>query len=119
VTPGQPVTRILAMLAPLAVWGAQFAFAYAFAALACARGLAGQKLLGAGIVPVAVIAATVLALAAVAALLLRARRQHRRTDEEGHAAEGFLTASTIGFGAFSAAAIVWTAIPMLFVPPCG
>src|SRR3546814_6226724 len=59
-------------LAGRLIWAAHFLLIYGFAALACARGFADVRLLGAGVVPLIVGAATAVAILAVAAMLLLA-----------------------------------------------
>ena len=50
--------RLLLASAGLLVWGAHFLFVYVFTALACARAFADLRLIGIGIVPMAILAAT-------------------------------------------------------------
>src|SRR3546814_15575902 len=63
---------MIGALAGLLIWAAHFLLIYGFAALACARGFADVRLLGAGVVPLIVGAATAVAILAVAAMLLLA-----------------------------------------------
>jgi hypothetical protein len=115
----RPGTWTLASMAPLAIWAVQFGFIYGFTALACARGFADAEVLGFGVVPFAILAATVVALGGAGAFLVLAWRESR-------AAAGNRVPSTVGFfahvavvlAALSLAAIAWNGLPALFVAAC-
>ncbi|MGH8176397.1 MAG: hypothetical protein ACREV5_09070, partial [Steroidobacter sp.] len=67
----------------LLIWAADFLFVYVFAALACARRFADERVAGFAIVPFATTAASIVALLATAGVMWRAlRRAHgAHTDE--------------------------------------
>lgn len=107
------------MMAGLLIWAAHFAVVYAFNGLACARGFAGTTLFGIGLVPAGIVAVTVLALAATALVVLRARRGPwpalGTSDEAGR----FVRWMTAAFASLSLLAILWIGLPALQVPACG
>jgi hypothetical protein len=104
----------------LLVWADHFGLAYAFNALACARRFAGLDVLGFGIVPLVVTAATLAALAASGVLFLALlRRGPARAFRDDQPAGDFLRATTIAIAGLSLVAIAWNGLPALIVPPCG
>ncbi len=111
---------IAGAVASLAVWAAHFGFVYAAAAIACERGLAGSSLLGLPLVPLLVLGATVLALAAVA---LAGWHAGRRLEDglagqggEGH--RSFLAWLAVATALLAALAILWEGLPVLLVGGC-
>jgi hypothetical protein len=97
----------------LLIWAADFLFIYAFAALACARRFADERIAGFGVVQVATLASSVAALTATAWLMRNARRELReRPAARFHA---FLAAALSGLAVL---AIVWTALPPLMSGTC-
>jgi hypothetical protein len=113
--------KSLFMIGGLLVWAFQFGVIYVFNALACARGFAGRQVLGIGIVPFVVGAASLVALAAALAVLLAAlwRRGPARGSREERPVDDFLRYTTIAIAALSLVAIAWNAVPAFIVPPCG
>jgi hypothetical protein len=101
----------VALLSPLLVWGAYFLYAYILVALACARGWSDallMPLLGLG------------SVAALVSLLLLGRtfrerlRRARSADPDACLTLRAGLVSTLLAGI----ATVWTALPILLVPPC-
>lgn len=93
---------VLALCAGIGVWALHFAAIYGATALACARDL-----------PQAVLPAVVVAtLAAAAALVAVVTRAWPRRA----AFEHWLGAA---LAALALVAVLWEAIPVLLVPPCG
>ena len=109
----------LACFAPPAIAAAHFAFSYVFAALACARRWADAQVLGFDIVPAAIVIATVVSLAAIAAIALAQWRRPLRPAPaapcDGHR---FLADASRALTVLAAAAVLLTAAPALFVPSC-
>jgi hypothetical protein len=95
----------------LLAWAADFAFAYAFAAIACARGYAGNTVAGIGIVPLASIAAS-LAAAGVTFWLLRSAAREKAAN---HGDRLFTSATGLAIGAVAMIAIALTALPAVLV----
>jgi hypothetical protein len=115
----RPGTRLIASMVPLTIWGLQFGFIYVFTALACARGFADAQVLGFGVVPFAIVAATVLALGGAGAVLVLAWRESRSaTGSRLPATAAFLNDVALVLAALSLAAIVWNALPAFFVAVC-
>ncbi|MGG5811265.1 hypothetical protein [Falsiroseomonas sp. CW058] len=117
---GRPVLGILASVLGLAVWAAHFGLVYATNAVACARGLAGTRLLGLPFVPVAVTVLTLVALAALAWVMRAAlARLDPPLDEGGEAEPRFTRWFAFATAALAALAVSFQGIPALVVPPCG
>lgn len=118
--PGRPVFGILLNALGLAIWAAHFGAIYAANAFACARGLAGARLLGLPVVPVVVSALTLLALAALAWVMRAALvRLAPPLDEGGEAEPRFTRWFAFATAALAALAVTFQGIPALVVPPCG
>jgi hypothetical protein len=104
----KPVVRerfagpMLRAIGGMLIWAAHFGFLYGFAGLACARGF-GVSL------PLAIAAATVLALAASAWLLVEAVRAGLQDFLDWLAATGT---------ALAIVAILWQTLPILLAPRC-
>ncbi|MFO7277145.1 MAG: hypothetical protein DIU56_008950 [Pseudomonadota bacterium] len=114
----RPFTRTtIFMLAGLLIWAANLVFTYVFAALACARGFAGMRVLGAGIVPFAILAATLVSMVAVGVVLWAgwrgygSARRHR-----GDETDRFIHYVAVAAAAFSLVAIVWNGLAVAAVP---
>ncbi len=102
--------------AGLLVWAADFLFLYVFAAVACARGYADLKVLGAGIVPLASFVATVFALAATGVIIAAGARRARKTGTGNGAFLGALAAIA---ALVALIAIVFAGLPGLMLRTCG
>ncbi|HEX2554989.1 MAG TPA: hypothetical protein VHL98_14915 [Microvirga sp.] len=123
-TPGRhaererPVLRLLFAAGGFVAWAAQFAVIYGVAGVACARGYGGVTLLGIGLVPFAILAATLLALAATALVTLAAMRERWRMNERTDPADRFLNTAALLVGGLAAVSILWQGLPALIVPAC-
>ena len=109
-----------AMLAPFLIWAGHFGLVYAINGAVCARAPEGAMLLGYPLSVALVAAATVLALAWVAVLLVMALRGsgpagHVASVDPRRFARWFVVA---GAGA-ALVAILWVGLPALLVPACG
>ena len=103
----RPLTDLLWLFVGPVVWFAQFAVLYGAEALICTPPQATGRLMtwiGA--------AATLVALIAFAAMLLRIRPV---TDD---AASAFLHGSALVLALLSALAVLWTAFPLAILPVC-
>jgi len=111
---------ILGAIAGLVVWAAHFAAIYAVTAYACARGAEAARLVGVGLVPAAVLGATVVALLAAGAVLVRAGRRLRRGPPAGEREDRgeFLPWFTAGTTLLAIVAILYEGVPPLIVPAC-
>lgn len=109
--------RLVWMNAGLLIWSAHFGAVYLIGSVACGRGLAGTTVLGLAAVPAAILGATALALAATVPFIVRPIRA-LRGGEATAAVDRFLDWSTVAIAAYSALAIVFTALPSLIVPMC-
>jgi hypothetical protein len=109
------------MVAGLLVWAAHFAVVYSVHAVSCARGLNHWTVLGFGLVPFTITVATALALAgslAVLAIALRDLRDMRDAHSAVQDSQRFLIYTSATVAGFSILAIVWVALPALFIEPC-
>jgi hypothetical protein len=104
---------LVRLTAGFVVWGLHFLVVYVFAAVACAGGLAGQQLLGMGIIPTVTLAATVTALAANAVIA--------SSNLPGHGPDGlssFVRWFTITTALGSSVAVLLNAVPVLLLQDC-
>jgi hypothetical protein len=109
------------MVAGLLLWAAHFAVVYAVHTLSCARGFAPWTVLGFGLVPFVIAAATIVALAGsglVLAIALRDLRAMRGPRSDVRDSQRFLTYTSATVASFSMLAILWVALPALFIQPC-
>lgn len=114
------VRPLALMLSGLLVWGGHFTLIYAFNAYICARGLAGERVLNMGMVPLGIGVITLVALLVLAVLMLVVVIGHRpRLQQvEGEAIHGFSRALALSVMAFSALAVLTQAVPAYIVPAC-
>ncbi len=112
---------ILGAVASMLVWAVHFLVVYGAQATACARGLAGASLLGLPLIPAMVLGLTLLALAAITWIGLRARHRLRGalSGEEGETQPQFTVWMAAAISLLSALAVLWEAVPALILPPCG
>jgi hypothetical protein len=115
----RPIPRLLFAAGGFIAWAAQFTVIYGVAGVVCARGYGGVTLLGIGLVPITILAATLLALGATGLVLLGAARHRRRMDERTPAPERFLNTTALLVGGLAAVSILWQGLPALIVPACG
>lgn len=94
----------------LLVWMADFMVVYVFAALACARGFADVRVLGAPIVPLVTTACTIAAAVVTVILLRRGLAQLQSAVATEHA-------RFIGFVAFMTSVLGIIALVLLSLPP--
>lgn len=97
------------LIAAPVVWSVHFLFIYGLNALACARGI------GAGWVDAGIVAATFLAGAGLAGMLVPVIGHARRGDE---AATPFLNHVALITGIVVGLALIWNMLPVLLVPSC-
>ena len=100
--------------------GHAFPIVYGFNAVACAKDFAITNVLGLGIVPLAIGATTLAALAATGAVLATAISGPipPRSVRYGETTEHFMQYTAGVIAALSLVAIAWNALPALVVPPC-
>ncbi len=115
------IRKSLFMVGGLIVWAVQFTVIYGFNAIACARRFHEVDILGMGVVPLVVTAATVVAVLVTAAILLAAYRRigPARDARDDKPVNDFMRYTTITIAALSLVAIVWNGVPALIVPSCG
>jgi hypothetical protein len=109
------VPWITVTLAGFIAWAAHFLAVYGFAATACARGWAGEEILGAPLIPAGIVLATGLAIVAVLVAHAFSSRVYRRTEGSLLFFSRFLTAATATISVF---AILLTTAPSLLLNPC-
>lgn len=117
-TNGGFAPRVLLACAGLLVWGAHFLFVYVFAALACARAFADMRLIGVGVVPLAIAASTAAALLLLPWLSRRAWLTESRVHAADPRTPRFLRYLGAALAVYSAAAILLQALPALILPVC-
>ncbi len=115
---GRRITRLFAATAGLIAWAVQFTVIYGVASVACARGYGHLTFVGIGLVPLTILAATVLALAATAVVMVHAARERRGMGESTDPTDRFLNTTTLLVGGLSLVTILWHGLPALIVPAC-
>jgi hypothetical protein len=103
------------VLAGLLIWAAHFLVIYGATGLACTRGFADARVLGFGVLALTIVAATVLALLAAGAVLVRALRFARRSDG---GSIPFLRWMAAMVALLALVAIAWDGLPVLLVSAC-
>lgn len=113
-------SSIAGAVASLVIWAVHFAAVYMANAIACARGLAGRTLLGMPLVPVLILGATLLALAAIAVVGMGAARRlgGGLSGQEGEEEPQFTLWLTMSVSLLAALAILWESVPALVLRPC-
>lgn len=112
--------RIALMSSGLIIWAVHFTLIYGFNTLACTRAFADVRVMGFALVPVVVVALTIVALAGTGAILLAsARYRDAGTRSNGEDEAAFLHYVTVSVAALSLVAIAWNGLPALLVSPCG
>lgn len=105
------------VLAGLLIWAAHFTVIYGFTGLACARRFAQEPVLGVDLVDIAVIGATIVALAAAGAVAVQAYRLAKTSpSEEGSIP--FLRWTAAASALLAMVAIAWEALPAIFISGC-
>jgi len=94
------------------LWAAHFAFCYVATAVGCAA-IARGNALTASSLQLMLVVGTAGALAAAAVLLVRACRADAR-DPTALLAKVRLSAAVLAL-----VGIIWTGVPLAFLPPCG
>jgi hypothetical protein len=110
---------MLRMNGGMLIWGLHFGLVYGVNGIVCARELADVQWFGLGIMTWVVVAATVVALAATLVLIGHALRAAGRFGPYPEPTGPFIDWITATVGAVAVLAIVWDALPVLFVPACG
>lgn len=102
------------------VWAAHFGFIYGFTGLACARAWHESHLLGFGVVPVTLVAATGIALLINATILLTAfaERGPGIQDEADESLRAFWRYGTALIAMLSSVAVLWDGLPSILVRAC-
>jgi hypothetical protein len=100
----------------LLAWIAAFAFAYTFAAVACARGFAHVEVMGLPIIPVATIVASLFAAIVNMRLLRQGYRRLKSPDADEHTRFiGFVALAGSGLGLI---ALLLLVLPALLMKAC-
>lgn len=102
------VGEALFALSGLLIWVAHFLVVYVATALLCARTSAGA------LIPLLILVATILAVAALVAVLVVARRNLRQESS----GRRFLARLAMFGAAAALVAVIWEAMPAGFLPSC-
>lgn len=116
---GRRTVQVLLMLGGLLAWAVQFTVIYGVTSTLCGRGWADATLLGFRVVPVTIVATTLLLLAATGVFLLIALRvQRQMRDEPGSPTDIFMSQASVLINAFSLIVLIWHAVPAFLLPSC-
>lgn len=116
-------THLLGIASPMLVWALHFVIIYSLQGLACARGWRQVQILGLDGVNVLLILLTAIAIALLAWTGLRAHRRWRQLENDARTAPAarrrrFATAATGLLSLLALVAVLMTALPLFFLPPC-
>lgn len=95
------------------IWGVHFLAIYVFTAIACARRTFNPDWVAA--LPWAVFAMTLLAAAALLAMIIQAIRANKHNRDD---ASSFIPWATAAFAALALLAVIWETLPVLLLPIC-
>jgi hypothetical protein len=111
----------LGSISAMIVWAVHFLVVYGVQATICVRLGADRTPWGQPLVPASVIGLTAVALVVVAVIGFRAWRRLRSgmSGQEGEDQAQFTVWMTVSIALLSALAILWEAVPVLLLPPCG
>lgn len=113
--------RLTGLAAPLAVWALHFLAVYIMQGLACGEDWQRARVAGLELVTWWLLAATALAIAAIAWLGLRALRLRRvaaaETGDDGRRRH-FTATVTAATALMALIAVIYTALPVVLLPPC-
>lgn len=103
--------------AGLLIWAAHFGAVYIYAALVCARGDPTAELLGVPIIRLNIALLTLVAIAALAYVLRQTLRGRWRAEAE-RADLPFIAWLSAASALYGLLAVLWTAVPTLWVAAC-
>lgn len=116
---GRRTAQVLLALGGLIAWAAQFTVIYGVTSTLCGRGWADATLLGAGIVPMSILAATLAALAATAVLFIVTMYGYRQSrNDAASVTDTFLYQAGLLINGFSLVVILWHGVPAFILPAC-
>lgn len=105
----------IAGCAPLIAWAAHLGFCYVLIAMGCALGLDEMRIATLPAIRLALIAATLLALAVIVLTMRRAWHAYRQPAQ----ATRVVPVACLTSGALALVAVAWSAMPMLVLRACG
>ncbi|HEV7253480.1 MAG TPA: hypothetical protein VGN97_10345 [Mesorhizobium sp.] len=112
------LTQLFLALSGMIAWAVQFTVIYGATSTLCERGWADFALVGINIVPLVVVGATAVALAATAYVLWQALGWRKAMQEGTPPADRFLVDTTVVVSGLSLVSILWQGLPGVLVPPC-
>ncbi len=116
---GRRTGQILLMLAGLIAWAVQFTAIYGVTSTLCGRGWADANLLGLEVVPMTILSATLVTLAATAVALIWSFRNYRLAKHQPVAAvDDFVSHAAVLINGLSIVVILWHGIPAFILPAC-
>jgi len=116
---GRRTGQILLMLAGLIAWAVQFTAIYGVTSTLCGRGWADATLLGLEVVPMTILSATLVTLAATAVALIWSIRNYRQVKHQPVAVvDDFVSHAAVLINGLSLVVILWHGIPAFILPAC-
>lgn len=115
--------RLTGMALPMIMWAVHFVAAYSLAGLGCEQGWQHQPLIGVNLLTASLVLLTVLILVIIIMIGLQAwwlcRNPDTRSETEPRARRArFLSTMTMVLSALAAIAVLFTATPIVMLPPC-
>lgn len=108
----------LYITAGLIVWALRFLFVYSFTGIACARGWAGDTVVGFPVVPLVIVAGTIVGVAVTSVVLLRSARGLRRRRSGNERLDGFIHGVAGLVSGLAMLAMIWETLPAFTIPIC-
>jgi hypothetical protein len=113
------MVQILLMLGGLIAWAVQFTIIYGVTSTLCGRGWADATLLGFRVIPVTIVATTLLMLAATGICLLISLRIYRQVRDQPVApADAFMSQASVLINGLSIPVLIWHVVPAFLLPSC-
>jgi hypothetical protein len=111
--------QVLLMLGGLIAWAVQFTIIYGVTSTLCGRGWADVTIIGLGAVQMSILAASLIAFAATAILLMVSVGKDRQMkDGTMSAADSFMNRAAVLINGLSLVVILWQGVPALILPAC-
>jgi hypothetical protein len=116
---GAFVPLLLYMTAGVLIWAAYFLATYGAVGVSCARKFDDARLFGIPLLPLGIGAATVMALAATAAMVMATLRRYGSGRRASDSTGSFVHFTAMVLALLAFVAIVWNGIPALLLHDCG
>ena len=116
---GHRTLQVVLMMGGLIAWAVQFTVIYGVTSTLCGRGWADATFFGFGVVPLTILAATLILLAITGLMLAWSLRERRRlAGPAAPAPDSFMSQAAVLINGLSLVVILWHGLPALILPAC-